>query len=66
MNPLLSEAQKDQLDDIMNSVQMSSILDHIGAQTFEAADAVDGDARDSLMQQAATICAAALFCRTWS
>jgi len=61
----LTEEAKKRLDIMMDSFKLSSILDHLAASTFEAADSCDGDSRDALMQQAACISAAALFSKQW-
>lgn len=53
------------LDQMMANVKLYTILDFIAAKTYEAADSCDGEAKDWLMQQASTVSAAALFCKTW-
>jgi hypothetical protein len=65
MRPTLTDAEKAFLDTLMKEVWLSTILDHIAASTFEAADSCDGEGADALAQQAATVTAAALFCKTW-
>ena len=65
MSPTLTSEQSAQLNAILQSVQLSAILDHISANYFDAADQCDGEDRDVFMQQASTVAAAALFCKTW-
>lgn len=76
MRPTLNEVEIKFLDSMLASVKLHVVLDYIAASTFEAADAVghpsnthasesDCEAGMWLAQQAATISAAALFCKTW-
>jgi hypothetical protein len=65
MRPVLADYDQRHLDDMLLNVKLHVILDHIAAATYEAADSCDGDARDSLMQQAANVSGAALFCKAW-
>lgn len=60
MRNTLSHAELDQLDNIMNSVNMSTILAHLAAQTYEAEDSVGSGL---FGQMAAALRASEFFCK---
>lgn len=65
LRSVLSGEESEILDIIIAEVHAHTILDHIAAALYEAADATEDEARDWFLQQASTVSAAALFCKTW-